>query len=143
MLKLHKKVEYGLIALRHMRGKNAELLTTAKEISEIYQLPFDATSRVLQLLSSASWLVSEQGAHGGYRLSDKQLQNLSLFELIEIIEGKQGVVKCVMTNTNCPIKNKCNVVSPMQKLNESLQGFLQQQKVIDLFDSRNTMQGVS
>ncbi len=144
MLKLHKKVEYGLIALKHMREKKAGLLTTAKEISEVYKLPFDATSRVLQLLSSAEWLASEQGAHGGYRLSNKSLQELSLYELIEVIEGKQGVVRCVMTNTSCPIKNTCNVISPMQKLNESLQGFLQTQKVTDLFDSnRKGMQGVS
>jgi Rrf2 family transcriptional regulator, nitric oxide-sensitive transcriptional repressor len=144
VLKLHKKVEYALISLKHMQQKSADTLTTAKEISEAFHVPFDATSRVLQLLSSSEWLTSEQGAHGGYRLGKKELKNLSLYELIEIIEGKQGVVKCVMKNTGCPIMNTCNVMSPMQKLNESLKLFLREQKVIDLFvGNQKSMQGVS
>jgi Rrf2 family nitric oxide-sensitive transcriptional repressor len=135
MLKLHKKVEYGLIALKYMQQKPAENLTTAKEISDLFHIPFDATARVLQLLSLADWLTSEQGAHGGYRLGKKSLKELSLFELIETIEGKQGVVKCVKEMEECPIQGTCNVITPMQRLNESLQSFLRTQRVTDLFDS--------
>lgn len=143
MLKLHKKVEYSLIALKHMQEKPANVLSTAKEISETFGLPFDATSRVLQVLSSASWLSSEQGAHGGYRLGKRNLKDLSLYELIELIEGKQGVVRCISNPVTCPLIKVCNMVSPMQKLNDSLMLFLQKQKVTDLLTSKQPQQGMS
>lgn len=143
MLKLQKKVEYALISLKYIQEKPAGILITAKEISDEFHIPFDATARVLQLLSSAQWLESEQGAHGGYRLSARNLNELTLFELIEVVEGKQGVVKCIKSNESCPIQSTCNVISPMQKLNESLQLFLRKQRVIDLFGSRVSQLGVS
>jgi len=39
MLKITRKVEYALIALRHMQEKEKDELTNAKEIAEQYGMP--------------------------------------------------------------------------------------------------------
>lgn len=64
MFKINRKIEYALIALKHMSHKKPGQLTSAKEICDIYRTPFDPTSRVLQILSQNGILQAEQGARG-------------------------------------------------------------------------------
>ena len=94
MNKIHRKVEYALIALRHMKEKNQGQLTTVKEICRSYGCSFDATSRVLQVMVQKGLLKSEQGAQGGYLIL-KDLNTVSLLDLIEIVIGPINVVKCL------------------------------------------------
>ena len=51
MIKIHRKVEYSLIALKHMSDRKPGQLTSAKEIAEVYGIPFDTVSRVLQQMA--------------------------------------------------------------------------------------------
>jgi len=134
-LKVNRKLEYALIALRHISLKQGQLCS-AKEIASTYALPFDVISRVLQKLSQFEWLKSSQGSNGGYFLGNKDFSELSLLELVEILDGQHAVVKCLLKNHDCPISSKCNVINPMEKLNNNLQTFLSQQKVVDLFEQQ-------
>ena len=50
MLKLTKKIEYGLIALNHMQNHDANKeLHSAKEIARKYSLPPEALAKILQV----------------------------------------------------------------------------------------------
>lgn len=140
MFKINKKTEYALISLRHILHKEEGRLTSAKEITETYGTPFDATSRVLQVLASKSWLISEQGAHGGYKLA-KGLQELSMKELCEIIEGKQAIVKCLKVgkDVKCDLQSTCNLIQPLSNLNNMLVGFLEEVKVWDLIKEKPSL----
>lgn len=140
MLKINKKTEYALIALKHIKEKPAEELCSAKEICELYHTPFDATSRVLQILASKKWLQSEQGAHGGYRLT-KSLEDLSMAELCEMIEGPQAIVKCLSEKTGtvkCDLYSSCNMVSPLKQLNIKLIEFLKGVSVNELLSGNSS-----
>ena len=66
MNKINRKLEYALIGLKHMRAKAPGELTSVKELATAYGVPFDAASRVMQILAQNGVLISEQGAHGGY-----------------------------------------------------------------------------
>lgn len=133
MFKINKKTEYALIALRHIMQKEAGEMTSAKEICEIYSTPFDATSRVLQVLANHSWLVSVQGAHGGYKMGE-DLHSLSMKDLCEIIEGPQAIVKCLNSQkpSKCDLVRTCNMISPLQNLNSLLISFLEGVSVFEL-----------
>ena len=59
MLKLSKKVEYGLISMMHMDSVQNGDLATARELSELYNIPAELLGKVLQdptLLKSLSQL---------------------------------------------------------------------------------------
>lgn len=139
MLKINKKVEYALISLKHISQNQGLGLSSAKEISSRFSIPFDATSKVLQALASHKWLKSEQGSAGGYTFGERKIEDLSLIDLVEIIEGPQNVVKCLSSGTGCPSLSKCNMVSPMEKLNEGLRVFLKEQKVMPLLQTNQEM----
>lgn len=126
MNRINRKIEYALMALKHMSHKVPGELTTAKEVSDTFRTPFDATARVMQIMASQDLLRSEQGAFGGYQIL-KDLAKVSLLDLMEMIEGPQSLVKCIHKETeSCDIVGTCNIVSPLTQLS---------QKVNDLYGS--------
>ncbi len=56
MNKMNRKMEYALMALRHISQKPSTQLTSAKEIADLMHIPFEVTARVLQALSSRGLL---------------------------------------------------------------------------------------
>ena len=125
MNRIHRKVEYALISLRHMKSKPMGELTTVKEICRNYGCSFDATSRVLQIMVQKGLLKSEQGAQGGYRVI-RDLTEVSLHDLMEMLIGPIRVVKCLEEKEkNCEMLSRCNVMGPLSYLNERIVNFYQ------------------
>ncbi len=137
MFKVNRKLEYALIALRHMSGKAQGQLTSAKEICDLYHTPFDPTSRVLQIMAQHEILHAEQGAHGGYQVI-KDLSKVTIFDLTQMIEGPIQIVNCFHGNySHCDITSSCNVIAPMLNLNEKIASFFKTINVRELVASRN------
>jgi Rrf2 family transcriptional regulator, nitric oxide-sensitive transcriptional repressor len=122
MNKLNRKVEYSLMALKHMSRKMPGELTSAKEVSDSYQAPFDATARVMQLMAQSGILRSSPGAQGGYQIT-KDLAKVTLHDLMELIQGPTQIAKCMHKEEPCEIQNSCNIVSPVHMLNQKLNEF--------------------
>lgn len=132
MLKVNRKVEYGLVALKHMMRKPKGQLTSVREICDNYGTPFDPVAHVLRILNAEGLVQSEQGAHGGYRLQDTAGPT-SLAKLIEIIEGPMAFTECMREDDcRCTMIDRCNIISPMQTLNDRLQDFLKSITLQDL-----------
>ncbi len=122
MLKVTRRIEYALIALKYVVRRRE--LTSAREISERFQLPFDTTSKVMQAMNSAGILSSSQGIKGGYGLQ-KPLDTISFLELCQVLEGHSYLVNCEIEGKGCELACSCNIVSPMKELTKKVQGFLQ------------------
>lgn len=122
MNKMNRKLEYSLMAIKHMSQKPVGALTTAKEVSDTYHAPFDATARVMQQMAQKGYLKSEQGAFGGYQLSS-DLSQLTLFDLLQLVQGDTQIAKCMVKDEPCDIKGHCNIVSPIQGLNKRIDEF--------------------
>jgi Rrf2 family nitric oxide-sensitive transcriptional repressor len=137
MNKINRKVEYALIGLKHMRSRSPGELTTVKELANLYGCPFDATSRVMQLLVQKGVLRSEQGAHGGYMIA-RDLARVSFYDLVEMILGPVAVARCLHDSSEapCEIRGTCNIVSPVQTLNRRLADFYKSLMVAELLDPR-------
>ena len=122
MNKINRKFEYALMALKYMTGKIPGELTSAKEVSDLFKTPFDATARVMQVMAQNGLLRSEQGASGGYQIC-KDLSKVSVHDLVEMIDGPTALVKCLHNENPCEIKGTCNIVSPVTLLNKKLTEF--------------------
>lgn len=133
MFKINRKLEYALIALRHMSEKIPGELTSAKEISEAHYAPFDATSRVLQIMAQKGILKSEQGPHGGYQIQT-DLGRITFLKLTEMILGPVKLVECLNdeNNAGCDLISTCNIISPIVHLNDKLKEFYSTITVRDL-----------
>ena len=121
MLQLSKKVEYGLIALRHMAMHHPGQVFTAKEIAAKYDIPYELLAKVLQKLSKADVIVSQQGLHGGYSLSRKPSE-VHVSGIIDVIEEeKPTITDCYADGTeNCSIYDSCTIRRPLEKVQRNL-----------------------
>jgi Rrf2 family protein len=130
MVKVSRRVEYGLLALKWMLSKPVQELTTAREVCERFDAPFDTLARTLQILHREGVLVAEHGAQGGYRLG-VDLSQLSFDKFSRMIIGNVPFVEC-MGVTGCDMMPKCSIISPMSILNHKVHQFLSTISVLDL-----------
>lgn len=139
MNKINRKVEYALMALKYMSQKIPGELTSAKEVSDAFHTPFDATARVMQQMASkGSLLRAEYGATGGYQIT-KDLAKVSVQDLVEIIEGPTALVKCLHKESPCEIQGTCNIVSPVKTLNDKLIEFYKSLSLKDLLVDKSAV----
>ncbi len=125
MLKINKKTEYALIALKHMALKESSELTSAREIVNIYQTPFDTTAKIMQTLNNSNILKSSQGVKGGYTLNRK-LSQINFIELSELIEGKKFDFTCMGPKGICEQFSSCNIKTPLEAINIRIKDYFSQ-----------------
>ena len=127
MVKLNRTTEYGLIALRYMMEKQSHgdaSVTSARELSDRYDLPFEITAKTLQRMKESGLIESAHGARGGYTIA-RCPSKLNLAEFLELMEGPQAVVGCTSPALHtCEYQKKCEVTGVMTDLNSRVKTFL-------------------
>jgi len=121
MLQLSKKVEYALIALRHMAMNSHGYVFTAKEIAAKYNISYELLAKVLQKLTKSGVIVSTQGMRGGYSLAKKpdEIQVSYIINVIE--EEKATIAECYADGReSCSIFDACTIRKPLGKMQHNL-----------------------
>lgn len=133
MNKVGRKLEYSLMALKLLSQKQGSgASVSAKEVAEACHIPFDVTARVLQVMAQNSILKVEHGALGGYQIS-RNLQEVSLHDLMNMIQGSTEIAKCLQTDGgSCEVEGHCNIIQPIHHLNSKLNKFYQSLPVAEV-----------
>mgnify|MGYP002037758285 CR=1 FL=1 len=124
MLKINKSIEYALIAIKHIKSNNSNKLFSSRDISDLYNIPYELLSKILQRLCKLGYLQSVKGPNGGYLLK-KSLKKISLIKFIEEFEGPVSFSQCtIQTNTDCSQFDLCNIKSPINEINNNIRELL-------------------
>ena len=102
MLRLSKKADYALIAMKHLALRPDQAASSAREIAEAYDIPVELMAKVLQRLAREGLLASHQGTRGGYQLS-RPPSRISVADVIQAVDGPLTVTAC---STLCPISGQ-------------------------------------
>lgn len=130
MLKLTKKADYGLIALRHLALQQGA--ASAKEMADAYHIPPPLLSKVLQTLNKAGFLQSVQGTNGGYRLA-RDAREITTLEVIRAIDGPILLTSCFTEQgAGCEQADHCTVRAPLRKVHEGIMRLLDSITIADL-----------
>jgi len=120
MLRLSKKADYALMAMKHLARKpDAAGSTSAREIAEQFDIPIELMAKVLQRLARSGLLTSHQGTRGGYTLS-KATPSISVADIIQAIDGPLTVTACSSDDEQCEQFMKCNVRDPLWKIKDRI-----------------------
>lgn len=134
MLKLTKKADYGLIAMRHLAEHPEMGALSAKDVAELYSMPQEALAKILQKLAKAKLVVSQQGTNGGYVLArDPRL--ISALEVIRAIEGPLFITSCSSEKGGCNQSSKCTVREPLRKVSRTIEEVLEKLTVWELTEA--------
>ena len=89
MLRLSKKSDYALIAMKHLTLRGDQGSSSAREIARLYDIPIELLAKVLQRLVRRGLLASQQGTHGGYQLA-RPPSRISVADVIQAIDAATG-----------------------------------------------------
>jgi Rrf2 family protein len=146
MLRLTKKADYGLMALKYL-AEHAALVggsagdsaaahhaQSAKDIAEAYHIPPQLLAKILQVLAKAGLLVSHAGTHGGYSLA-RPATEITAFEVIRAIDGPLFITSCITIHGACDLAGHCTIKEPLRKVNDSIKDLLSGLRIADLAEA--------
>jgi Rrf2 family protein len=131
MLRLGKKADYGLIALRHLALQRSRAACSAKEIAKTYGMPEELVAKILQRLAKIGLLASQHGTNGGYALA-RDPSEINAFEVIRALEGPLFITSCVTDRRECHQMTRCTVREPLRKVNDAIAKALREVTVSSL-----------
>jgi Rrf2 family protein len=80
--------------------KKSNVLLSCKEIALKLNVSYDHLSKILQKLEREEILFSKRGPKGGFFLNKEKLK-VSLFDILEIVDGKARIYDCPFNKNNC------------------------------------------
>ncbi|NQV08177.1 Rrf2 family transcriptional regulator [bacterium] len=105
LLSLTRKGDYAIRAMLHITGHHPRLRNT-RQIATGMDLPRNLLSQILAALVHHDLLRSTPGPAGGYVLA-RPPEEISLLEVIEVIEGPVAADTCVLSGGSCDWDNVC------------------------------------
>ena len=147
MLRLTKKADYGLMALKYLAEQNGGSATSgapaaqsAKDIAQAYHIPPPLLAKILQTLARAGLLVSHAGTNGGYALA-RPANQISAFEVIRAIDGPLFITSCITIHGACDLAGHCTIKEPLRKVNDSIKDLLSGIHISDLAEMPDNTHG--
>jgi Rrf2 family protein len=119
MLRLSKKADYALMAMKHLALRGDHGSSSAREIASQYDIPIELLAKVLQRLVRGGLLASQQGTRGGYQLA-RMPSLISVADVIQVIDGPVTVTACSTEEGSCEQYAKCNVRDPLWRVRERI-----------------------
>jgi len=138
MLKLTKKADYALMAMKHLAESASKAALSAKDVADAYGIPPEALAKILQRLAKAGLLHSVHGINGGYMLA-RAAHTISAFEVIQAIDGPLFITSCVTVRGECDQTDRCNIREPLRKVNESIEAVLKRIKISHMREEPETV----
>ncbi len=128
-LEISRKTELALAAIRELRGHEGPL--KAADLAASLDTTATYIPHVLRPLVQRDWIESDRGPTGGYRLAADPA-DITLFDLIEAVEGPVDEGRCVLRGKPCPSIDLCVLHEPWLRAREALFSELRQTTVADV-----------
>jgi Rrf2 family protein len=133
MLRLTKKADYGLMALKYLAEKAELGAQSARDIAGAYHIPPQLLAKILQTLTRTGILVSHAGTYGGYALA-RPASEITAFEVIRAIDGPLFITSCITIHGTCELSGHCTIKEPLRKVNDSITDLLSAICISDLVE---------
>ena len=133
---LSKKTKYGLKALTNIARKNSESPVLIADIAAEENISRKFLEIILLQLKNSGFLGSKKGKGGGYYLL-KRPEQITVAELIRVLEGPIALLPCVSLNfyekcDDCSDEEACSLSRVMVEVRDSTLKVLENKSLSDL-----------
>jgi Rrf2 family iron-sulfur cluster assembly transcriptional regulator len=104
-----------------------------KQISKDLGIPTPFLGKILQTLAKHKILSSTKGPHGGFGMGKKATE-VSLIEIVDIIDGRDLFTKCLIRLEDCNKNEPCSMHSKYAEIRINLLSLFEKQKIEELAD---------
>ena len=116
MLRVTKLTDYATVVLTALAAQ-PDVVLSAPELAEQAGLEAPTVAKLLKPLAQAGLVEGFRGANGGYRLA-RGAETITLFEIVEAMEGPLGMTECSVATGQCGIEDSCNVRANWRRIND-------------------------
>ena len=116
-MKITREADYALRIIAMLADENRQI--EAKAIAEKNDIPYRFTLKILRKIVQAGIIKSYRGVNGGYVLNKKPSE-ITLKVVIETIDGKIAINKCMENPESCKNNGICKVQRKLYKVQKVL-----------------------
>ena len=118
-MQLTRHTDYAFRVLIYLSSVEEGKLSTVGEIAEIFQVPINHLTKVVQQLGKAVFIITLRGKNGGIRLAHDP-ESILLGSVVRAMEATLDPVNC--SQPLCRLKINCRL-KPI--LNRAIQSFIE------------------
>ena len=132
MFNISTKSDYGLIVMVELAKKYQKAYLSLSEIAKDKKLSSAYLVQIIQPLIKAKLIESKEGKGGGYKLLKKPSQ-ISVLEVIEVLEGPTNLVICLRdSKVKCSCFIDCDMKKVWPTIIEDVKSVLKKRKLSNL-----------
>ncbi len=126
-----RQCEYALQAVLYLALKPGEEMTSIKELTSKLEIPYHFLGKILQDLTRKGLLKSLKGPTGGFALG-MHPEEITLFHIVEAIDGAGFTRSCVLGFPECSGENPCAVHEKWSSLRDGIYAMLVTRNIAQL-----------
>jgi Rrf2 family protein len=126
-----RQCEYALQAVVYLALKPQGGMTSIKELTGRLDIPYHFLAKILQNLTRKGLLISLKGPTGGFSLG-MNAKDITLFHIVEAVDGVDFTQKCVMGFPECSGKSPCAVHDNWAGLRDGIYSMLVSKNVAQM-----------
>ncbi|HVN48373.1 MAG TPA: Rrf2 family transcriptional regulator [Bacteroidota bacterium] len=126
-----RQCEYALQAVSYLALQPEGELTSIKELTGRLNIPYHFLGKILQNLAQKEILLSQKGRDGGFALA-KPAKKITMYKIVEAIDGIDFTRQCVMGFAECSSKHPCAVHTQWKKTRTELYELLSKKNIAEM-----------
>jgi Rrf2 family protein len=132
MIRLSKRTDYGLMAIRRLAEIPGGSFLSARELATEHRIPPALMAKLLQRLARKGLVASHHGTKGGYQIA-RPPATITLRDVVEAIEGPLCFTECLdPAKADCPQQESCTVRGPLRSVQGQIVEILARTTLRDL-----------
>lgn len=133
-MKLSTRVRYGIRSLIDLAKNYSDHPVSIREIAERQKISFRYLENIFHDLKKTGILGSTRGKGGGFYLTCR-LNQVTVLDLIDILDGEFCIVDCLGNDAICDNSKKCLTRNTWKKLNSEIRGSFARVTLEDVMES--------
>lgn len=126
-----RQCEYALQAVLYLALKPTGKMTSIKELTKELEIPYHFLGKILQSLTRKGLLTSQKGPSGGFTLG-MPASDITLFHIVEAIDGVAFMNTCILGFPECSGKNPCAVHDQWGGLREGVHSMIVNRSIAEM-----------
>jgi Rrf2 family protein len=132
-MKLSTRGRYGTRLMLELAKNYGKGPTSIAEISRKQEIPIKYLEQLIIPLKKASLVTSVRGPRGGHMLT-KSPEEITLWEILVLLESKSSLVDCLLDENLCPNAGKCPVRPVWGKALDAMTEVFEETSLQDIAD---------
>jgi Rrf2 family protein len=120
MIGISRQADYAIRIVVHLASLPEGDQEAVRRIAEERLLPLSFVRRIVARLAAAGILRTSRGMGGGIQLA-RPAADISLLDVVRVIEGPIGLNQCVTAQHTCPFATRCPVQAAWSKVTRDLE----------------------